>query len=153
MGPHRAHEFQKLVRNYLFFWTLAGINHPLGGWCQLRASVTQRGYFQHRLTQALLALSASLSSSSPSRHCLSHFLLERGCHLGKPRLSRMSSVPFLQRNTVHHMISHHLTGFRSRTRHCLCLLSHSVLPGALIHCHTSCQSTAEDHIEPSHSSA
>lgn len=50
VGPHRAHEFQTLVRNYLFFWTLAGINHPLGGWCQLRASVTQREYFKHRVT-------------------------------------------------------------------------------------------------------
>lgn len=45
VGPCRVHEFQILVRNYLFCWTLAEINHPLGGWCQLRASVMQKGYF------------------------------------------------------------------------------------------------------------
>lgn len=45
VGPHSAPEFQRLVRNYLFCWTLAGINHPHCGWCQLRSGVMQRGAF------------------------------------------------------------------------------------------------------------
>lgn len=64
VGPHRVHEFQMLVRNYLFCWTLAGNNQPLSGWYQLRASVMQEEYFKPHLTPSLLCpLPASLPSS------------------------------------------------------------------------------------------
>lgn len=66
MGPRSVHEFQKLVRNYLFCWTLAGINQPLSGWCQLRASVMQRGYFKHCLTPSTSQFSPTSAPPHPT---------------------------------------------------------------------------------------
>lgn len=65
----------------------------------------------------------------------------------------MSSVLFLQRNTVCQMISHHLTCPRSGAHHCLHLLSYSVIPRAPVYWNTAAKALAEDHIESCHSSA
>lgn len=150
VGPNCAHEFQRLVRNYLFCWTLAGINHPLGGWCQLRASVMQKGYFKHCLTPR-----ASLS-------CLPPFILTLLTGTTWATFSFKGTLPlevqgwdetnvpcpFLQRNTVNQMISHHLM--------CPSLPPPPVsccIPGAPIYCSTAARVLAEDHVESHHSSA
>lgn len=155
VGPNCAHEFQRLVRNYLFCWTLAGINHPLGGWCQLRASVMQKGYFKHCLTP-----SASLSCLPPFTLTLltgttwATFSFKGTLPLEVQGWDETNvPCPFLQRNTGNQMISHHLTCSRSGAHHCLCLLSHAVLPGAPFYCSTAARVLAEDHVESCHSSA
>lgn len=60
------------MRNYLFCRTLAGINQPLSSWCQLRASVMQKGYFKHCLTPSTPRFSSHLPPSLSPNSCTNH---------------------------------------------------------------------------------
>lgn len=117
--PRRVHEFQTLVRNYLFCWTLAGINHPLSGWCQLRASVMQRGYFKHclmpniSLPSSHLPLSLPLYSLTfqPIIFSVIFFFHHNSCSESQSWnvMKVTAPVSFLKRDTVYQVISHHLS--------------------------------------------
>lgn len=133
MGPHSAHEFQRLVKNYLFCWTLAGINHPLHGWCQLRASAMQKGPFKTLFDTFLPSSPSFYLKPYPTLFQSLSSLMETWLWKSKGEMEPVSSACFLQRNIVCQMLSPHLTCFHSRTQP-------HFLPAAAAYCN-SCRNT------------